>query len=305
MQERNDIDISAVPESPRYLYTVDYIFPSKFSTVAAFEKKDVEVGFHVQEFYEICIISSGIGYHIIEDTCVKAVIGDVFVVPPGRKHAFIGGNGFDVYYIHLSPRFLEQNLMKLKNLPSFFTLFEIEPLMRANGTKYRHLYLEHNALVEILSILKVVEKEWQGNEFQHLTQESYIIIALTILCREYEKLQTIIGKNANIDKHFMSSVSVILEDYNKKLTIEHLAKIARLSRTTYIERFRKNMGTSPRHFIMMQRLKAAKKRLATTDTPIIKIAEETGFYDSAHFCKCFVAFEKMSPSEYRASQQKL
>ena len=98
---------------------------------------------------------------------------------------------------------------------------------------------------------------------------------------------------------------MILEDYNKKLTIEHLAKIARLSRTTYIERFRKNMGTSPRHFIMMQRLKAAKKRLATTDTPIIKIAEETGFYDSAHFCKCFVAFEKMSPSEYRASQQKL
>ena len=154
--EFSEIDVSKIPDAPRYLFTVDYIFNNPYATVAAFEKQDTEAGYHIQEFYEICIISKGRGYHFIEDTCVKASYGDVFIVPPGRKHAFVGGKGFNVYYIHLSPKFLNDYTPKMKAMPSFLALFEIEPLMRANGAKYRHLYLDSDAMQEVLSILSSI-----------------------------------------------------------------------------------------------------------------------------------------------------
>lgn len=293
------IDISSIENSPRYVYTAEYIFTGKYSSVAAFEKKDYETGFHVQEFYELCLISRGEGYHIIEDTVVRAVRGDVFIVPPGQKHAFIGGSGFNVYFIHLSPDFLLENSPRLKNLPTFFALFEIEPLMRANGKTYRHLYLNECVLNEIFPILDTVSKGWQSNPSSKLVQESYIIIVLTKLCSEYEKLQMTVGKNAHNDRLFMESISMILHSSNEKLTIESLAQVAGLSRTAYIKRFRETMGMPPRHFIMKRRLSEAKKLLIETDKPISKIAEETGFYDTAHFSKCFTMSEGISPTDYR------
>ena len=298
------IDISKIPDAPRYFFPVSYIFTGKYETCSAFEKVDFETGFHVQEFYELCIISRGEGYHIIEDTAVKAVRGDVFIVPPGRKHAFIGGKGFNIYYIHLTPDFLETNTPKLKNLPTFFSLFEIEPLMRVNGAVYRHLFLEEKVLSQALSILDTVSKMHQHDEATKLIMESYIIIVLTILCDEYAKMQTIIGKNANNDKLFMDSISYILENFNKKITIEDLAQLAGMSRSAYLKKFAYTVGTPPRHFIMHRRITVAKNLLSRTDKPITKIAEDCGFYDAAHFGKCFIAEVGTSPSEYRKSSNK-
>ena len=298
-KKKQEIKIHEIPNSPRYLYTVDYIFTNPYATVAAFEKINENPGFHIQEFYELCLISKGEGYHVIEDTVVKAVRGDVFIVPPGRKHAFVGGNGFNVYYIHLAPAFWDRHAPRLKALPAFFALFEIEPLMRANGAKYRHLYLEEAAFKETLDILDIASKKWQHDEESQLIQESYITVVLTILCREYAKLQTIVDKNAHIDRLFMESIALILDRCNEKLTINQLAQVAGLSRTTYIKRFSEAIGMTPRQYIMEHRIKSAQNLLKNTDKPIVKIAEDTGFYDTAHFSKCFSDAVGVSPTEYR------
>ena len=293
-----DIDINAIPRAPRYIYTVDYIFPNPYQSAAAFVKRNDETGFHIQEFYEICVISKGEGYHVIEDTVVKAKKGDVFIVPPGRRHAIRGGRTVDVHYIHLSPKFFEQYLERMTELPTFLSLFEIEPLMRMSGNTYRHLYLDEAALKSVTGIIEQLENKWQSDPASKLIVEGYIIVILTIFCQEYEKLQTIVGKNANNDKFFMDSISYVIKHYNEKLVIDDLAHAAGLSRTVYIKRFRETTGKSPKQFITHTRITAAKKLLAT-DLSISKIAEETGFYDAAHFMKTFLAITGTSPTEYR------
>ena len=295
-----EVDINAIPRSPRYIYTVDFIFPNEYQSAAAFVKRNDETGFHIQEFYEICVISRGEGYHVIEETVVRAKKGDVFIVPPGNRHAIRGGGTLDVHYIHLSPKFFEQYLDRMTELPAFLSLFEIEPLMRAMGKAYRHLYLDEPVLKKVTSIIESLEGMWQYDPASKLMVEGYIIVLLTIFCREYEKLQTIVGKNANNDKFFMDSISYIIKHYNEKLTIDALAQSAGLSRTAYITRFRDTMGKSPKQFITQRRITAAKKLLAT-DCSISKIAEETGFYDASHFMKTFTATTGMSPAEYRST----
>ena len=295
---RNSIDTSTIPRAPRYVYTVDYIFPNPFQSAAAFVKRNDETGFHIQEFYEICVISRGEGYHVIEDTVVRAKKGDVFIVPPGRRHAIRGGSSLDVHYIHISPFFFDQYIDRMTDLPAFHSLFEIEPLMRVSGNAYRHLYLHDAPLKEVTDLIESLEGVWQYDHASKLIVEGYMLVLLTIFCREYEKLQTIVGKNANNDKFFMDSISYVIKNFKKHLTIDELAKIARLSRTSYIKRFKETTGKSPKQYITHTRISEAKK-LLLSDLSIIKVAEETGFYDAAHFMKTFTTLTGMSPTEYR------
>jgi AraC-like DNA-binding protein/mannose-6-phosphate isomerase-like protein (cupin superfamily) len=297
-----DIDINAIPKAPRYVYTVDFIFPNPYQSASAFVKRREEAGFHIQEFYEICVISRGEGYHVIGDTVVKAKKGDVFIVPPGKRHAIRGGGTLDVHYIHLAPKFFEQYIDRMTELPTFLSLFEIEPLMRERGNTYRHLYLDESVLKKVTDIVELLEGMWQYDPASKLMVEGYIIVILTIFCREYDKLQTIIGKNATNDKLFMDSISYIITHYNQRLTIDELAHKSGLSRTVYIKRFRDTTGRSPKQFITNTRISAAKK-LLSTDCTISKIAEDTGFYDAAHFMKTFTALTGMSPTEYRNAEK--
>lgn len=303
MEERTEtnIDIDAIPKAPRYIYTVDYIFPNPFQSASAFVKRKDETGFHIQEFYEICVISRGDGYHVIEDTVVRAKKGDVFIVPPGRRHAIRGGRTVDVHYIHLSPKFFEQYLERMTELPTFLSLFEIEPLMRVSGNTYRHLYLEEAALNEVTKLIEQLEGVWQTDHASKLIVEGYMIVILTIFCREYEKLQTRVGKNASNDKFFMDTISYIIKNLDKNLTIDQLAHLSGLSRTAFIKRFRDTTGKSPKQFIMERRIQSAKK-LLTTDRSISKVADECGFYDAAHFIKTFTRATGMSPIQYKNIQ---
>ena len=294
------IDLEAIPRAPRYVYTVDYIFPNPYQSASAFVKRNDETGFHIQEFYEICVISRGEGYHVIEDTVVKAKKGDVFIVPPGRRHAIRGGRTVDVHYIHLSPKFFEQYFERMVELPTFLSLFEIEPLMRVNGSTYRHLYLEDEQLKKVTTLIESLEFKWQYDPASKLIVEGFILVILTIFCREYEKLRITVGKNASNDQFFMDSISYIIENYHTNITIDELAHASNLSRTSYIKRFRESTGKSPKQFITGLRISAAKK-LLSTERSISKIAEDCGFYDASHFIKIFERVTGMSPVAFRNS----
>jgi AraC-like DNA-binding protein len=186
----------------------------------------------------------------------------------------------------------------MTDLPAFHSLFEIEPLMRVSGNAYRHLYLQDAPLREVTDLIESLEGVWQHDHSSKLIVEGYMLVLLTIFCREYEKLQTIVGKNANNDKFFMDSISYVIKNFKKHLTIDELAKIARLSRTSYIKRFKETTGKSPKQYITHTRISEAKK-LLLSELSISKVAEETGFYDAAHFIKTFTSLTGMSPNEYR------
>jgi AraC-like DNA-binding protein len=206
-----------------------------------------------------------------------------------------------VHYLHLSPKFFDEYFDKLTQLPTFLNLFEIEPSMRVIGKTYRHLRLEEAPLKEVTTLIESLSCTWQFDPASKLILEGYMIILLTILCREYEKLQTIIGKNASNDKFFMDTITYMVTNYNKQLTIDELSKNAGLSRTAFIKRFRDTTGMSPKQFVTYIRISEAKK-LWSSNLSITKIAEKTGFYDSAHFMKTFTAVTGLSPSEYRNTE---
>ena len=291
---RKKINVSDIPDAERYFFDVDYIFPGT-RTVDAFPKENFETGFHEQAFYEINIITEGEGYHALGTQLLEARRGDVFIVPPYQKHAFVGGEGFNCYHFLLSPHYLQKSLPTLIALPNFFTLFEIGPIMSMHDGHFSRLTLNDEQLKNVVATLNLIHKSRLNDISASIYNECSATMAIVLLCEAYGSGEGERGQ----DGFFAESINVILQRYNEKLTIEELSAIAGLSRTAYIEKFKQITGMSPRQFILRQRINVAKRLLTTTEKTVAKIADEVGFFDTSHFVKTFAAICGVTPLKYR------
>jgi hypothetical protein len=128
----------------KFYYESKDTFKSEIDSVHAFPRVNFETGMHMQEFFEINIITRGRGEHYVGDGYIETRAGDVFVIPPKLEHGFVGGEGFDVFHILISDKFMQKNMTELQMIPSFFTLFNAEPMMRAKAKDVWHLRLSEN-----------------------------------------------------------------------------------------------------------------------------------------------------------------
>ena len=291
---KRKINIEDIPRAERYFFDVEYIFPGT-RTVDAFQKENFETGFHEQAFYEINIITKGEGYHALGNQLLEAKRGDVFIVPPYQRHAFVGGDGFNCYHFMVSPHYLQKNLHMLITLPNFFTLFEIGPIMSMHNGHFARLTLTDGQLSKVISTLDLIQQADWSEIGCSIYNECVATMAIVLLCESYESQDV----KKNPDEFFAESITVIMQRFNEKLTIDELSAIAGLSRTAYIEKFKKITGMSPRQFILRQRIQMAKRLLSTTEKTVAKIADEVGFFDTSHFVKAFTSMCGMTPLKYR------
>jgi AraC-like DNA-binding protein len=63
--------------------------------------------------------------------------------------------------------------------------------------------------------------------------------------------------------------------------------------------FRHFLGCTPAAYRRLRRMEVASRRLVETQEPLATIAAMTGFYDQAHFCRCFRQVHGYTPSRYR------
>ncbi len=89
----------------------------------------------------------------------------------------------------------------------------------------------------------------------------------------------------------------------ERLTGAALAHIAGLSQSQFERSFLAAYGTTPRQYLLRQRIEAACRRLAESDATIAAIAHACGFADHAHLTRSFSRQKGMTPSQYRRHQR--
>ena len=93
-----------------------------------------------------------------------------------------------------------------------------------------------------------------------------------------------------------------LSDSN--LTNEALARVAGISEVYLQKRFRQQYHTSPRQYILDQRIHQAKLALTGTELTVTQIAESCGFSSVYHFCKAFKQRAGTTPSLYASTHRR-
>jgi transcriptional regulator GlxA family with amidase domain len=90
-----------------------------------------------------------------------------------------------------------------------------------------------------------------------------------------------------------------LDRLDKPLTLEQLARHARMSVRTFTRKFREETGLSPGRWLMLQRVERARRLLETTDLSIDRVAEESGLGTGTSLRQHLRATVGVAPGAYR------
>ncbi|MFF0432957.1 helix-turn-helix domain-containing protein [Streptomyces sp. NPDC004327] len=91
-----------------------------------------------------------------------------------------------------------------------------------------------------------------------------------------------------------------LERLHEPLSVDELARRARMSPRTFHRRVREAHGTTPLQWLLQQRVARAQTLLEATDLPVERIGEESGLGSAANLRRHFTRTVGESPTAYRA-----
>jgi AraC-like DNA-binding protein len=94
-------------------------------------------------------------------------------------------------------------------------------------------------------------------------------------------------------------IGALERDFARPWTVDEMAAMARMSRSSFLRAFRRAQGVAPVEFLVERRLREAERLLRETDRAITEIALDTGFSDSNYLARQFRRRRGCSPSAWR------
>lgn len=86
---------------------------------------------------------------------------------------------------------------------------------------------------------------------------------------------------------------------DQPVTVTSWARQAKMSERTFVRRFGKATGTTPRQWLLSQRLNRARELLESTSLSVDQVSERSGLGSAANLRQHFTAVVGATPSEYR------
>lgn len=106
------------------------------------------------------------------------------------------------------------------------------------------------------------------------------------------------------DERLWAAVSAMISDPAAPHTLESLAQLANMSRSTFAGHFSAVFGRGPIDVLKEMRLHRAARLLLTTDGSVKRIAGQVGYTSRSYFTRAFTASFGVSPARYRSDYQK-
>jgi AraC-like DNA-binding protein len=101
------------------------------------------------------------------------------------------------------------------------------------------------------------------------------------------------------DERIARAVAYLTDNYEQAPSLSDVARAVSTSPFHFHRLFSREVGLSPKHFLLRMQLQMAKWMLSATRIPIGDIASHTGFASHGHFTATFHRLVGISPTEYR------
>lgn len=94
-------------------------------------------------------------------------------------------------------------------------------------------------------------------------------------------------------------IQLIRENISSKLDLKLIGKQVGLSTSSLYRLFKSELGISPIEFIILEKIKIAKRFLSDKDMYIKNVSYEVGFEDCNYFIRVFKHYEGITPKQYQ------
>ncbi len=117
---------------------------------------------------------------------------------------------------------------------------------------------------------------------------SHFVLVEVMRCHLAEAPSETTGWMAALaDRHISKVVAAIHDNPARPWTVQELASLAHLSRTSFAVRFRRVVGQAPIEYLTQWRMLCAAEKLRRAETPVARIAAEVGYASESAFTVAF------------------
>ena len=121
------------------------------------------------------------------------------------------------------------------------------------------------------------------------------IIGLAGFSRQLDQVRS----HSSGEARFAKVIEHMYQQPDAALSSAAMARMCGLSQSQFDRSFRRVFGSSARQYLLRVRVEAACRRLAETEETVAALAVELGFFDHAHFTRCFRRIMGLTPAQYR------
>ena len=255
---------------------------------------------HSHDFHELVLITRGAGLHTTEHGDCPLKAGDAFWIGGNTRHGYASADRLALVNILFHPRLARLPLdeLDLGAVPGYHALFRIGPGMRQPGRGLR-LGLNAAQLEQALAIVAELESEVVARRPGACFMAcGHLMRLIGFLARCYSAPQEPRGTPApgisralvHIDRH-----------HAEHLTIAQLARVAGMSESTFMRRFRDAVGRPPSDYVIHTRIARACEKLRRDDgSKLAAVADACGFSDANYFSRLFRRVMGCTPRAYRS-----
>ena len=233
---------------------------------------------HFHTSYVIQVIEEGINQFECEGKLYTAGPGTIVIFNPGQIHngMSLGKEGVKYRVLYPTVELFTEISLSIGGTP--------EPVFLAP------LYYDSYVSEKILRTHKIIETNPNS-----LEAESSLCLTLSELIQKYCYNTKKEITPARFEVELVCEY--ILENIDKKISLNDLSRIAGLSKFHLLRTFQRCMGLTPNEYIINVRINMAKK-LLRENYPPIEVAQKTGFYDQSHFNRHFKGIVGTTPGRY-------
>lgn len=259
--------------------------------LAAFLYEDYSVQNHSHEFYEMNIILSGRGCHVIEGHTFPVRSGDVFIISPGLIHCYEKTEKLNVFHILFRPSFLREYASEQENVEGFELLTEIEPYLRSSYSQPLFLHLSASDLMGLQSDFEIITRGSIFDAPGYRPLQNHTALKILYYCSALLVRQTYGEKapSSENEQAIMRVLEYIHANYAQKITLQKLCEISYMTRSTLLRHFTALCGCSPSDYLLRFRIRQATRLLEQTDRKKTDVALSCGFFDLSHFERSIAA----------------
>lgn len=263
---------------------------------------------HTHTFIEICCVTEGSGWHILNDSLHRCSPGDLFIIDVSDAHVWIAEHDspMTIYNLIIRPGFFDASLLGRSAFSDLAGSFLLRAFSRSEYYASMGVHFDINELPGVRGLYERMLDEYtrRAPGFLELIR-SWAVELLVDIFRKHDSssAQPQPGRRAA-----PSSLTPVFDYINlhfaEDISLRQLSALVFLSPSYFSRVFRLYTGQTVTDYIQRVRAYNARSQLLNTNLSVAAIAEANGYSDPKYFTRIFRRIFDISPSEYRAQMHK-
>lgn len=238
---------------------------------------------HSHPVYFFAIFTHQNNYMKVNNNILKVKPNNVFVLSPGVIHSEIP---IDVQSRYLVVAVQNEKMKELANLFKF------------NLSYYEGIFFEdtENLLTYIFEYINESEAK------PHIDKVTLLNLEKILLNKIIKILSTNQGTQVSeiLSKETEVAVKHIFDNLSDNITVEDLASVTNLSKSSFSKKFKADLDITPIRYINKVRMEKSSFLIIENKLSIKEIASLCGFSNVSHFSNAFKKYFGLGPREYSA-----